>query len=111
MANFNIWHKADDLHSDSFCLWFSGMDGTRLTIKNMKFLQEQSGVADSSTSVTYTIFIKERGICHSFQYPKPYMNYQKATFEIKQSGVKGWIVTVDLDTHEVDIQESPYQII
>lgn len=111
MADFNIWYKDDETHSDSFFLGFSGIDGTRLIMKNMKFLQKQSDTVDSAIPLTHTIYIRENGVCHSFQYPKPNIKYKEVKFEIKQSGSNGWIVNVDLNTHEVDIQESPYQIL
>lgn len=111
MANLTVRYIDDKVHPNGFCLAFGGIDGTRLLLKSMTFLQEQSGIVDSAEVAVNAVYIHENETVRFFQYPKSDIKYAAVKFEIKQHSVKGWIVNVDLNTHKIDIKESPYQII
>lgn len=111
MPDFTVRYVNDEIHPNGICLAFGGIDGTRLLLKNMTFSQEQSNIVDSADVALTAVYIHENETLHFFRYPKPDIKYVAVKFEIQQRDVKGWIVNVDLNTHKINIRESPYQII
>lgn len=106
MPNFQILFANSTTPANGVELVFRSTKSITLTAKCISFHPASS----KGVTVIHSIPLNNNDKCCTFEYPDPNSSYEKLTFDLQQSGCKGWNVTVDLKEREIDIKESSYQI-